>query len=157
MDLLLTHDIDKNVFSTTITVLAFGTEQLSPDEEKELLSDFPTSIMYRKLTFSKNVKLAGSVPEVTTDEVGEGVVAVTLPTLSNKEIFIDEHFSATYKIDSNKVSPTAVDADVLTSKELVAQAYCIVFDKVICDAVQAEMNALREKAPAFAGEDTVTV
>jgi len=157
MDLKLTHDIENNVFSTTITVDSFGTEQLAPDEEKELLSDFPTSITYRSLTFTKNVKMVGSIPEITTDEVGEGVVAVTLPTLSNREIPINEEFAAVYKIDMEKISPTAIDSAVLTTKELVAQAYCAIFDAVVCDAVQAAMVALRAKAPAFAGEKIVTV
>ena len=157
MYLKLTHSIDNNVFNTTIAVESFGTEQLSEDEEKELLSDFPTRMAYRNLTFSKNIKMNGSVPEVTTDEVGEGVVKVTLPTLSNKEIVIDEKFSTTYKIGLDKISASATDTAVLTTKELVAQAYCAVFDAVICDEISRLMTELRAKAPAFASETVIPV
>lgn len=166
MQLKFTHDIDNNIFSTVITIDSFGTEQFSEDEERELLNDFPSKIAYRNMVFSKNVRMNGTVPEVTTEEpaTAEGeeataatVVEVTIPPISNKEIVINEGFTATYKIDVNKVSASAVDASVLTSKELVAQAYCVVFDEVIREAVEEVMQALRVKAPSFAGETLVSV
>lgn len=161
MQLKVTHDIENNVFATTITVDSFGTEQLSEDDEKELLNDFPTKIAYRNLTFTKNVTMSGSVPVVTdtviTSENENTIVAVTIPPISNKEVQIDENFNAVYKIDVNKIPNSAVDANVLTTKELVAQAYCVVFDAVVEGAVGAAMTAIRAKAPAFAGETLVSV
>lgn len=157
MELKIKHEIDNNIFQTNITVESLGTEQLSEDEEADLLSDFPTKIAYRNLTFTKNVTMSGKAPVVTTDEVGESVVSVTLPTLSNKEILIDKDFAASYKIDSGKIVASAIDEAVLTTKELVAQAYCAVFDAVICDALRVEMAAIREKAPAFAKEDLINI
>lgn len=156
MDILKNKNIDENVFSVELTVEAFGTEQLSEDEEKEIVRNFPTKIAYRNLVFTKNVKLNGQVVEVTEDEVGEGVVAVTLPTLSNKEILVDEKFSAIYKVDYTKIPSSALN-DVLTSKELVAQAYCAVFAEVIMEEVAKVMNALRSKAPSFEGTEVVSI
>ncbi len=157
MYLKITNDIENNVFSTMINIDSFGTEQLSEDEEKEMLKDFPTKVAFRNLTFKKNVKMNGSVPEVTDDEVGEGVVAVTLPALSNKEVLLDENFEVSYRVDVNKISNTAVDEKVLTTKELVAQAYCVVFDDVIRAEVERIMTELRGKAPAFSGETLISV
>ena len=57
MQLKKVRDIEDNVYSTTITIDSFGTEQLSEDEEKESLKDYPEKIAYRNLTFSKNVKI----------------------------------------------------------------------------------------------------
>lgn len=158
MYLKIKNDIENNIFSTSITVDSFGTEQLSEDEEQELLRDFPTKLSYRNLVFSKKVKLEGTVPVVVADDTeGEDVVTVKLPALSNKEILIDGDFEALYKIDINKIVPIAVDDKVLTSKELVAQAYCTVFSAVVCEAVRDIMNVLRAKAPSFTSETIVGV
>ena len=158
MYLKIKNDIENNIFSTSITVDSFGTEQLSEDEEQELLRDFPTKLSYRNLVFSKKVKLEGTVPVVVADDTeGEDVVTVKLPALSNKEILINGDFEALYKIDINKIVPIAVDDKVLTSKELVAQAYCTVFSAVVCEAVQDIMNVLRAKAPSFTSETIVGV
>lgn len=161
MQLKITHDIENNIFTTVLTVDSFGTEQLSEDDEKELLNDFPTKIAYRNLTFTKNVTMSGSVPVVTdteiTNENEETIVSVTIPPISNKEVLLDAAFNAMYKVDVNKIVASAVDEHVLTTKELVAQAYCAVFDAVITEAVGDVMTVLRAKAPAFAGETIVDV
>ena len=57
MYLKVKNDIENNIFSTVITVDSFGTEQLSEDEERELLRDFPTKVSYRNLKFEKNIKI----------------------------------------------------------------------------------------------------
>lgn len=158
MYLKIKNDIENNIFSTSITVDSFGTEQLSEDEEQELLRDFPTKLSYRNLVFSKKVKLEGTVPVVVDDDTeDEDVVTVKLPALSNKEILINSDFEALYKIDINKIVPIAVDDKVLTSKELVAQAYCTVFSSVVCEAIQNIMDALRAKAPSFTSEIIIGV
>lgn len=158
MYLKIVHDIENNVFSTVITIDSFGTEQLSEDEERELLKDFPSKVAYRNLKFTKNVEVKSNVPEITDTEPNEStVVAVTLPALSNREIVLNECFEVVYHIDISKVSPTAIDEHVLTTKELVAQAYCIVFDEVIRAEIERIMKELRTKAPAFTGEKTVEV
>lgn len=178
MYLNVKRDIENNVFFIDITVDSFGTDQLSEDEERELTRDFPTKIAYRNLTFTKNVKLNGAVPEITDEKPGaaennggesdepvsaaeeaadSGVVTVTLPPLSNRELLVNEEFHAEYKIDTAKIPGSAVDRSVLTTKELVAQAYCLVFESVIVDAVAAVMDSLRSRAVGFAREDLVNV
>lgn len=158
MDLKITHDIENNVFSTVITVDGFGTEQLSEDEEKELLEDFPSKIAYKNLYFTKYIKMNGSVPEVIDENEGDGSgIIVSIPPLSNREIVIDKDFNANYKIDINKMPNTALDSEVLKTKELVAQAYCAIYDAVIVDAVKSIMDNIRTKAPSFSGEKIVSV
>lgn len=158
MDLKVTNNIDNNIFSTNVTVDAFGSEQLSELEERELLENFPVKLAYRNLKFTKNIKIDGTVPVITDSEAdNETIVAVTLPALSNKELPIDENFDAYYKYDYTKISPSAVDEKVLTTKELVAQSYCLVFAQVVCDAVREIMDEVRKKAPSFEGETIISV
>lgn len=157
MDLQIKHDIENNVFSTVITIAGLGTEVFSEDEEREMLRNFPSKVIYRNLSFSKNIVMNGTVPEVTDNESNDSVVTVTLPPLSNKEILLDKNFLAEYKIDINKISNSAIDETILTTKELVAQSYCAVYDKVICDAVTEIMENIRSKAPAFEGETIINI
>lgn len=158
MDLKITNNIDNNIFSTNVTIDAFGSEQLSEYEEKDLLVNFPVKLAYRNLTFSKKIKIVGTVPEVgDDDESGENVITVTIPPLSNKEIPIDEHFNAYYKVDYTKIPLSAVDGKVLKNREMVAHAWCLVFSTVICDEMKQIMNEIRLKAPAFEGEQIVSV
>ena len=158
MNLLVKNDIEDNVFSTTVTVDSYGDATYTSDEEKELLSNFPVSIAYRNMTFTKNVKINGTVPEVTSDSVdGSTVVEVTLPALTNREIAIRDGFNAEYKISTEKIPASATDANVLTTKELVAQARCLVFQTVVKETVAEKMNEIRAKAPSFEGETIVSV
>ena len=163
MDLKIVNNIDKNIFSTSVTVDAYGTDQLSEDEEKELLLNFPVKLAYRNLTFSRNIKIEGSVPVITetepatTDGVSNGVVTITLPPLSNKEFVIGDDFNAYYKIDYTKIPSGLLDDNVITTKEIMAQAYCEIFADVVCNAVQEIMDEVRKKAPAFEGETIVSV
>lgn len=188
MDLKITNNIDNNIFSTHVTVDALGTEQLSEDEERELISNFPVKLAYRNLKFTKNIKINGTVPEITDETVsgfesaGEKepdneenetgisptsleldstitvpVVTISLPPLSNKEFLIDENFDAYYKVDCSKISPSVLDKNVITTKEIAAQTFCLIFSQVVCDAVREIMDELRKKAPAFEGETIVSV
>lgn len=163
MDLKVKKDIDNNIFSVSITVDAYGTDQLSEDEEKELLLNFPVKLAYRNLMFSRNIKLEGAIPVITetepatTDGVSNGVVKVTLPPLSNKEIQIGDDFNAYYKVDYAKIPSGLIDGTIIKTKEIMAQAYCEIFSDVVCKSVQEIMTEVRKKAPAFEGEQIVSV
>lgn len=157
MYLKIKHEIDNNVFITDISVESLGTEQLRPEDEEELLNDFPIFLEYRNLTFAKNVKVTDNITVVTDDPVGEGVVQVVLPPLTNKEVRIDKDFALSYKCDTGKITSAAMDENVLTTKELVAQARCAVFDSVICEDITDKLNDIRVKAPAFISEESIII
>lgn len=158
MDLKIINNIDNNIFSSTILFEAYGSELLSSDEEMELIKNFPVNIAYRNLKFTRNVKINGTVPVITNDELnGSSIVSVTLPPLSNKEILIDENFMAHYKIDYKKIPISTLDENVLTTQSLVAQAYCLIFSEVICKAVKDQLDEIRAKAPGFESETVVSV
>lgn len=157
MYLKVENNIENNVFGTTVSIDSYGTEQMSSDEEKSLLKNFPSKLVYRTLTFEKNVKIEGGVPVITEDEADDtDIVTVTLPALTNKEIAIEEGFIAEYKIDLAKIPKSTVN-DVLTTVELVAQAYCLVYKTVICEAIEKILDAIRSKAPSFESEEIVAV
>lgn len=158
MDLKVINNIDSNIFSTNVVFEAYGSEQLSESEEKNIIENFPVKLAYRNLKFVKNIRINGTVPAITEDDAdSENVVSISLPPLSNKEIFIDENFDAYYKIDYTKIPSSAIDENVLTTTSLVAQAYCLIFSQVICDAVKEIMDEIRSKAPAFEGEKIISV
>lgn len=158
MNLKTVYEIDNNIFSATITVDSFGTEQMSAVDEQDLLVNFPTTIAYRTMKFEENIKVEGNVPvksEIGPDE--STTVKVTLPPVSNKEIKLDENFEAVYRVDLNKIAKGATDTHVLKTVELVAQAYCVVFNDIVVDTIKKVMEDLRKKAPGFEKEAIVSV
>ncbi len=158
MYLKVDNDINNNIFSVKITVDALGSENMSEEQEKELIENFPSKLAYRNLVFTKNIKIDGSIPIITDEAAdGETIVTLSLPPLSNKEILVDENFEALYKIDYTKISPSVIDTKVLTTAELVSQAYCNIFADVIIKAVREIMDKMREKAPLFEGELIIPV
>ena len=50
-----------------------------------------------------------------------------------------------------------LDVNVLSTKELVAQARCLVFQTVVKETVAEKMSEIRAKAPSFEGETFVSV
>lgn len=157
MYLKVVNEIYNNTFSTIITVDSFGSEDQSDIDEQEMLINFPTKIAYRNLKFSKNIKMNGTVPEVTDEEADDiNIISITLPPLSNKEILLDKDFEAVYRINIDKIPNSAIN-NLLNTKELVAQAYCTIFEYVICEAVNEAMDIIRVKAPSFEGEKIVPV
>ena len=96
-------------------------------------------------------------PCAKTLYVGFILIEVTLPALTNREIAIDDDFKAEYKISLDKIPSSATDANVLKTKELVAQARCLIFQTVVKETVSEKMNEIRAKAPSFEGESIVSV
>lgn len=155
MQLLITKDIKNNDFSMKITIDSFGTNTLTWDDEVELLENFPTKISYRNLAFTRKVKVENN-KVVIAEDTDEDAISVTLPALSNKELVLDKDFEALYVVNAERIAPAAIN-EMLTTKELVAQAYCIIFEDVICDAVADTMAIVRAKAPAYEGTDVIDV
>lgn len=155
MQLLITKDIKNNEFSMKITIDSFGTNTLTWEDEVELLENFPTKIAYRNLSFTRKIKVENSIP-IIAEDTDANAISVTLPALSNKELILDKDFEALYVVNSERITISALN-EILTTKELVAQAYCIVFGDVICNAVADAMATIRQKAPAFEGTNIIEV
>lgn len=147
MNLLITNDIDKNVFSTNISIKEMGTASLTAEEESAILADFPTKVLFKNLVFVGKFDADNGLPVLTTDDTGEEVKL----ELTNQEIPLDENFTTIYRVDMNKI-PGSELGTVLNTRELLAQAKCVLFTSVIKAEIKRIMEDIRSKATAFTGE-----
>jgi len=147
MNLATKKDIENNVFTVEVYCKELGTADLTDEQERELLNDFPSKIFYKDLTFKGKFNVTNGVPVFTEEENGEEVSL----TLTNQEIILDENFSAVYRVDMNKVQDSDI-GEILNSKELVCWAKCNLFAKVIEDEAARILANIRSKANTFSGE-----
>jgi len=147
MNLLITNDIEDNVFSTVISVKEMGSSELTSEQEISICKDFPSKVVFKNLDFKGKFSVVDDTPVLTN---GENDEEITL-TLTNQEIPIDENFVATYKTDMKKVSDAEIGT-ILNTKELVCQARCILFTSVIKTELKRILDDIRAKATSFTGE-----
>lgn len=147
MNLATKKDIENNVFIVTVYCKELGTADLTDEQERELLNDFPSKIIYKDLSFKGKFNVANGVPIFTEDDTGEEISL----TLTNQEITLDENFSAVYRVDMNKVQTNDL-GEILNSKELVCWAKCNLFAKVIEEEAARILADIRSKANTFSGE-----
>jgi hypothetical protein len=87
-------NINDNKISTVITIVEFGNETLTPEEELAMLSNYPVTLEYKTLTFKKklNFDAKGEVVEDATN--GEELEV----KLINKKIPVNKDFKAEFEI-----------------------------------------------------------
>lgn len=147
MNILTTNDIENNVFTTTISVKEMGSSDLTSEQEIAICKDFPSKIIFKNLEFKGKFSVSDNVPMLTNGDSDEEVSL----TLTNQEILVDENFTATYRVDMNKVADSEIGT-ILNTKELVCQAKCILFANVIKTELKKILDDIRAKATAFTGE-----
>ncbi len=81
---------------------------------------------------------------VVDDTAGEEVSFI----LNSKKVNVDKSFEVSYSIDAKKVPDTEVKA-VLKSKELVAEAKCVLFEAKVKEALGNAIDALKAKRTTF--------
>jgi hypothetical protein len=162
------RNIDSNVFTTDILFKEYGSQALTAEQEKAILEDFPVLLSYKNLSFKGRFQLVGNticevIDSLATTPVGNTVVGDPLVdgtpiaiALNNVEIAVDENFHVTYKVDVKSIADTEVNT-VLTSKELVCEAKCTLFENRIKSEVYKLLNAVRGKVNGFESDTEETV
>lgn len=140
--------IENNVCSIEIKVTSLGNNNLTEDEERELLANFPKKVVYKDLNFEKKVKVDGK--NVVVDDVA-GTDTITL-SLVNKEFTLDENMNITYSVDASKISASEKTVN-LTSIELVAMAKVVVFEAVIIEEIKRLLDEVRAISNDFETEE----
>lgn len=153
MNVVVTNDIKNEEFSTIVSIESFGDTTLTSDEELALIDNYASKIIYKNLNFSRKFKVAEGLPIISEDE---DAVEVAI-RLNNLEIPIDANFKATYSTSLKKTLDAEVDETVLTTKELVCEAKCILFADVIKEELKRIKADLTSKAVGFEGETEETI
>lgn len=154
--------IEQNVFSTVVAFKEFGSQNLTPSQEEAMLADHPVILEYKKLDFKGKFKVVnGEVFEVVLATPSVGTTVIGDPTgtdcvevaisLNNVEVKVDSALSVTYKVDVKTITPLEVGT-VLTTKELVCQAKCVLFENRVKLEVVRLLAEARSKVNAFENE-----
>ena len=147
MNLLITNDIEDNVFSTSISVKEMGSSELTSEQEIAICKDFPSKVIFKNLDFTGKFSIVDNTPVLTNGDDDEEVAL----TLTNQEISVNENFVATYRTDMKKVSDGELGT-ILNTKELLCQARCLLFTSVVKTELKRILDDIREKATSFSGE-----
>lgn len=142
----LTHkiDINENIITASIAVEELGTSSIESDEEYNQLHNFTRDIEYRHIDFKSNMKIVNGIPVTTSEETDDSTIEeVALKDLINKKIPLDDKFATELIIDVNKIPESAFGEHVFKSKELVGQAYAVLFIDKIKEAISQKLTEIR--------------
>ena len=149
-----------NVFSTSVVFKKYGNDDtddkaLSETQELALVNDFgnpsinPGNIVfegYFKVDTDKRV-VPGTEPTtavpVPTDSVKVSFV------MNSKKIEIAPSFEAAYTIDARDIETGDLDDKILTTRKLVAEARCLLFETKIKKAISDSVTALKAQRTRF--------
>jgi hypothetical protein len=146
MNIKTTNEITNGVFSTVVTVVGFGSDMLSGEEELNLLNNYSCKLKYKDLDFAGKFKVVDGELKMTEDEDGADVELAVL----DMSIPVNKGFKAEYKIALNKIKDDEVN-EILTSKEMICEAKCILFSTVVKEGLKNIIEEIRNKATSFEG------
>lgn len=145
MNFVITRSLENKVFTTTIKFASYGGFGLDTAEEEALIADFGAPIIdLGAIVFAGKFSVGVDRRVVTDATTGEDVSFI----LNSKKIDVKTGFEATYSIDSKKIDDKEVKL-ILKSKELVAEAKCVLFETKVQEALSAAMDALKQKRTTF--------
>lgn len=144
MKLTQSIDINENIITATIAVSELGNTTLAADVELNQLHNFVREIEYSDIEFKSNMKIANGIPVTTSEGTDESTIEeVEIKDLINKKIVLDENFKAELVININKIPQSEFGEHVFTSKELVGQAYAVLFIDKIKAAISEKLTEIR--------------
>ena len=145
MDFKVTRELENKVFSTGVKFAAYGGFGLTTEEEEALIADFGAPVIdLGAIEFKGKFAVGADRRVVVDDAAGEEVSFI----LNSKKVNVDKSFEVSYSIDAKKVPDTEVKA-VLKSKELVAEAKCVLFEAKVKEALGNAIDALKAKRTTF--------
>lgn len=138
-------NIKENIVTAKISVAELGNSTIDSTTESEQLHNFTRAIEYSAIDFSANIKITNAMPVVTSDPVdGSTIEEISIKDIINKKITLDENFMAELTIDVDKIPVAEYETNaVVNSKELLGQAYAVIFIDKIKTAVSEKLAEIR--------------
>ena len=144
MKLTQSIDINENIITASIAVSELGTSSTDQSTELNQIHNFIRVIEYSEIEFKSNMKIANGIPVTTSEGTDESTIEeVEIKDLINKKIVLDENFKAELVINVDKIPQSEFGEHVFTSKELLGQAYAVLFIDKIKAAVSEKLTEIR--------------
>lgn len=151
MNFTITRTINNNVFDTKMQFASYGALDITSDDEQSLLTDYPIMLEYSTITFSGKYTVTGK--DVIASDTGD-VVNMTIP---NKRILLDKDFVAEYSISTSQILDSEIGSTALKTKELVAQAKCLLFENAIKTQITTLLTGVKAKDSNFAKQNPINI
>lgn len=151
MNLTITRGIENNKFTTLVAFKEYGGVGMTAEDEMALLQNYPIVLTYGDITFSDKFNVvAGNVEQDSS--LGETVTLI----LSERKTPVTEAFQVKYEVNANQILDSEIGT-LLTTKELVAQAKCILFEMKIKDRISALLAIAKTKNSSFEIDSPIDV
>ncbi|GCD11775.1 hypothetical protein [Clostridium tagluense] len=142
MNLTITRGIENNKFTTLVAFKEFGGIGMTSEDEMALLQNYPIILTYGEITFSDKFKVVSG--NVVQDSTGDTVTLI----LSERKTPLTQVFQVRYEVSTGQI----LDAELgtsLISKELVAQAKCILFENKVKERITSLLTIAKTKNNSF--------
>ena len=144
------HEVHSNVFSTKVYFTEFGTNDgMTAKQEEALFEDFGyPEINLGHLTFEGFFKVDGDKRVIaTTKDAADGDKVSFI--MNTAHLTVGPDFVASYTCSAEDIPESQVGTVALTSKKLVAEAKCLLFDEVVKKAIVEKVTAVKEEKTRF--------
>lgn len=144
MNFTVSRDIQDRVFTTKIQFKDLGRAGLDAEEERKIYEDFHYPVIDLGGEFKGSFDVVDGKVVVAEEGQGQEISFV----LNSKKVDVNEKFVAEYQISLEKVKDPS-DGDVLNTKSLIAEARCLLFEKVIEARIAEAIEDIMNKVSKF--------
>lgn len=146
MKILPIRSILDNKYKTVIKPSEMGDSIRTAQQEIDMLADTPQILKYSDIEFKGKFIVSNGNPIISE---AENAVEVTIDNINNKEYIINENFEISLEIDATKVPDSSLDTNVLTTKQLFAQAQIILFETKVKNRIKELLEIARSNINDF--------
>lgn len=146
MKILPERSILENKYKTVIKPSEMGDSIRTAQQEIDMLADTPQVLRYSDIEFKGSFIVSNGNPILSEDE---NAVTVTIDNINNKEFIINENLEIALEIDATKVPDSVLDENVLTTKQLYAQAQIILFETKVKNRIKELLEIARSNVNDF--------
>lgn len=146
MKILPERSILDNKYKTVIRPSEMGDSIRTAQQEIDMLADTPQILKYSDIEFKGKFIVSNGNPIISESE---NSIEVTIDNINNKEFVINENLEITLEIDATKVPDGLLDTNILTTKQLYAQAQIILFETKVKNRIKELLEIARSNVNDF--------
>ena len=154
MNLTISRNVENNKFETLIAFESFGGMDITPEQEQELIGNYPIVLDTNDITFSGKFEVVnGEVIKVADDSLTGETVTLVIP---KRIVSIDNLLQMRYEITVSQIMDSELGT-LLTTKEQVCQAKVKLFEDKVIDKIKAMITELKTKDNSFESESPINI
>lgn len=139
-------DIKNNEYSIVVFCEELGTSTVDAETEAIQIENFSPRFEYKDLTWNGKFKVGADGNVVEDTESGDSISI----GLINKVINVDENLSVEFRIKTSQVKKEQYESNTsIINANLYCDACCMLFRKVIKEAVATSLANMRSKINEF--------